>query len=77
MPNTCFTYRRIVSLTTSLTETLFAVGAADRVVGVTDTCDFPIAVKTFQNLFDSPVMRKLYRLMIAFLNAVENHAALV
>lgn len=32
---------RIVSLTPSLTEILFAVGAGDRVVGVTDYCDYP------------------------------------
>jgi iron complex transport system substrate-binding protein len=32
---------RIISLTPSITETLFALGAGDRVVGVTDTCDYP------------------------------------
>jgi iron complex transport system substrate-binding protein len=37
---------RIVSLTPALTEVLFAVGAGDRVVGVTDYCDFPPAAKT-------------------------------
>ena len=36
--------RRIVSLTASLTETLFALGLEDRVVGVTDTCDYPETV---------------------------------
>ncbi len=33
--------QRIVSLAPSLTETLFALGLGDRVVGVTDFCDFP------------------------------------
>jgi iron complex transport system substrate-binding protein len=33
--------RRIVSLAPSLTETLYALGAQDRVVGVTDSCDYP------------------------------------
>src|SRR5258708_9583744 len=33
--------KRIVSLAPSLTETLFAMGAGDRVVGVTDYCDYP------------------------------------
>lgn len=33
--------RRIVSLAPNLTETLFAIGLGDRVVGVTDFCDYP------------------------------------
>ena len=33
--------QRIVSLAPSITETLFAVGAGDQVVGVTDYCNFP------------------------------------
>lgn len=33
--------RRIVSLTPSITETLFALGAGDRIAGVTDACDYP------------------------------------
>jgi iron complex transport system substrate-binding protein len=39
------TPQRIVSLTPALTEILFAVGAGDRVVGVTEYCDFPPAAK--------------------------------
>jgi len=33
--------KRIISLAPSLTETLFALGVGDRVVGVTDYCDYP------------------------------------
>jgi iron complex transport system substrate-binding protein len=33
--------RRIVSLAPSLTETIFALGAQDRLVGDTDYCDYP------------------------------------
>jgi iron complex transport system substrate-binding protein len=33
--------RRIVSLAPNLTETLFALGVGERVVGVTDYCDYP------------------------------------
>jgi len=38
--------QRIVSLTPALTEILFAVGAGDRVVGVTQYCDYPQEAKT-------------------------------
>ncbi len=37
---------RIVSLLPSVTEILFAVGAGDRVVGVTHECDFPLAARS-------------------------------
>jgi len=37
--------KRIVSLTPSLTETLFALELGHRVVGVTDSCDYPAEVK--------------------------------
>lgn len=37
--------RRIVSLAPSVTETLFALGAGDRVVGDTDFCDYPPEAK--------------------------------
>lgn len=33
--------RRIVSLSPAITEMLFALGAGDRVVGVTEYCDYP------------------------------------
>ncbi len=36
--------QRIISLSPSITETLFSVGLADRVVAVSDYCDFPIEV---------------------------------
>lgn len=37
--------RRIVSLAPSVTETLFALGAGDRLVGDTDFCDYPPEAK--------------------------------
>jgi iron complex transport system substrate-binding protein len=37
--------RRIVSLAPSVTETLFAVGVGDRLVGDTDFCDYPPEAK--------------------------------
>jgi iron complex transport system substrate-binding protein len=40
------TVRRIVSLAPNLTETLYALGAQDRLVGVTDYCDYPPEART-------------------------------
>jgi iron complex transport system substrate-binding protein len=37
--------RRIISLAPSVTETLFALGAGDRIVGDTDFCDYPPEAK--------------------------------
>jgi len=37
---------RVVSLAPSITETLFAIGAGNQVVGVTDYCTFPPEAKT-------------------------------
>jgi iron complex transport system substrate-binding protein len=34
-------YQRIVSLAPSITESLFALGLGDRIVGVTNYCDYP------------------------------------
>ncbi len=44
--------RRIVSLAPSLTEMLFAVGAGDAVVGVTQSCNYPAAVSTLPEVGD-------------------------
>ena len=40
------TTERIVSLTPSITEVLFALGAGDHVVAVTDACDYPAEANT-------------------------------
>jgi len=56
--------QRIVSLTASLTEILFALKLGHRVVGVTDSCDYPPEVKDLPNVacwFD-PDMEKLLAL---------------
>jgi iron complex transport system substrate-binding protein len=42
--------RRIVSLAPNLTETLFALGVGDRVVGVTDYCDYPLEATTREHV---------------------------
>jgi iron complex transport system substrate-binding protein len=55
---------RIVSLAPSITETLFAVGAGDRVVGVTAHCDYPAEAATREKVggYDSPSVEAVLRL---------------
>ncbi|HWC77902.1 MAG TPA: cobalamin-binding protein [Blastocatellia bacterium] len=44
---------RIVSLAPSITETLYALGLVDRVVGVTTFCDYPPEVRSKENVGDT------------------------
>lgn len=39
-------YKKVVSLTPSITETIFALGCGDLVAGVTDACDYPYEVNS-------------------------------
>jgi len=41
---------RIISLSPSITETLFALGAEDQLVGVTDYCDYPRAATSLHRI---------------------------
>ena len=41
---------RIISLAPSVTETLFALGVGDRVVGVSTYCDYPVAATTIDRV---------------------------
>lgn len=52
---------KIVSLAPSATETLFALGADSRIVGVSRHCDFPVAAKLKQKLgdFNQPDLPKV------------------
>ncbi len=43
-------YRRIISLSPGITETLFAVGAGDRVAGVTRFCNWPTEAAARPNI---------------------------
>jgi iron complex transport system substrate-binding protein len=45
--------QRAVSLAPSVTESIFAVGAGDRLVGVTTFCNFPEEAKTIQKVGDT------------------------
>lgn len=53
--------RRIVSLAPSVTETLFALGLGDRVVGVTSFCDYPAEAAQKEKVGDTqrPNLEKL------------------
>lgn len=44
--------RRIVSLAPSLTETVFALGFGDRLIGVTNHCDYPAEAKNLPKVGD-------------------------
>jgi len=56
--------QRIVSLAPSITETLFAVGAGGRVVGVTDFCNYPPAARRVPHVggMTNPTIETIIRL---------------
>ena len=56
--------RRIITLTPSLTELVFALGAGDRLVGVSDFCDYPEAAKRIPRVgsFLSPAIERILSL---------------
>lgn len=49
-PETQPAFKRIVSLAPAITEILFALKSADRLVGVTDSCDYPDAARRLPNI---------------------------
>jgi iron complex transport system substrate-binding protein len=55
---------RIISLAPNLTETLFALGAGDEVVGVTNYCNYPPEAKTREKVGDfiNPSLEKIVSL---------------
>jgi len=52
---------RIISMAPSCTEVLFAVGAGDRIVGVTEYCDYPPEVEGIEKIggFSTPSSEKI------------------
>lgn len=44
---------RVISLAPSITESIFAVGAGDKLVGVTTYCDYPETAKTIEKIGDT------------------------
>jgi iron complex transport system substrate-binding protein len=55
---------RIVSLAPSATEIIFALGAEDRLIGVTDCCDYPPEAKRIEQVggYGNPSVEKLLAL---------------
>src|SRR5690348_3533883 len=53
--------KRIVSLAPSVTETIFALGLGDRLVGVTTYCDYPAAAKQLPKIgsFTNPSLEAI------------------
>lgn len=72
-------FRRVVSLTPSLTEIVFALGAGERVVGVSDFCDYPPEVKTRPRVgtFLQPSVEKILALRpdLILVDAVQQDVA--
>lgn len=52
MCTNAYAFERIVSLKPNITEILYALGAGDRVVGVTTYCDYPDAAKNVPRVAD-------------------------
>ncbi|WP_347246177.1 cobalamin-binding protein, partial [Thermogutta sp.] len=57
-------FRRIVSMAPSITETLFALGCGDRVVAVTDFCEYPPEVRNLPRIggYINPNLEAVLRL---------------
>ena len=59
-------YKRVISLAPSNTEILFELGLGDKVVGVTNFCDYPIdtddieKIGSWTNLHDIKTIEKLH-----------------
>ncbi|HCD04827.1 MAG TPA: ABC transporter substrate-binding protein, partial [Methylophaga sp.] len=56
--------QRIISLAPSITETLFAIDAGDRVIAVTDYCQYPAKVKNLPKVggYLDPNLEQIVRL---------------
>lgn len=71
--------RRVITLTPSLTELVFALGAGDRLVGVSDFCDYPDAAKRLPRVgsFLAPAIERILSLQpdLVLLDGVQGDAA--
>lgn len=69
--------KRIVSMAPSVTETLFALGLGERVVGVTDFCEYPPAVEKKARIggFLNPDVERILALRPDLVVTLPNEAA--
>lgn len=67
--------KRIVSLAPSNTEILFALGLNDRIIGVTDYCDYPSEAKGKEKIggFSNPNLEKIYSLKPDFVFGIRGN----
>lgn len=72
------TPQRIISLAPSITETLFAVDAGDKVVAVTDYCQYPAQVKNLPKVggYLDPNLEQIVRLKADMVILLERQHAL-
>jgi iron complex transport system substrate-binding protein len=67
---------RIISLAPSITETIYALGAGDRIVGVSDFCTYPPAVEKLPKVggYIDPNFEAILRLKPDLLFLLKEHA---
>lgn len=72
------TPQRIISLAPSITETLFAVDAGDKVIAVTDYCQYPARVKNLPKVggYLDPNLEQIVRLKADLVILLERQYAL-
>lgn len=77
-PKTTSPVRRVVSLAPNLTEIVFALGAGDRLVGVTRYCDRPPAARKIRSIggFVDPHLETIVGLRPDLVLATKNSGAL-
>jgi iron complex transport system substrate-binding protein len=75
-------YSRIISMAPGVTESLFALGLGDRVVGVTDYCDYPAQALTkpkvggLYNMNFEAILRQGSDLVICYPEHASKHGSL-
>lgn len=72
-------YHRVISFAPSITETLFALGLGDKVVGVTRYCNYPPQVKALPNIggYVDPNFEMILSLRPDLVLILKEHSSLV